>query len=66
MLPATVGNLRKLIEGMDDSASVYPDWSEIPDDIYPGVEVTGLDVAEGLLLIKVRLFGLDKQFDCVC
>ena len=43
----TVGELRRLIEGLPDDALIKPDWEErIPSDSEPGVKIGKVRVKE--------------------
>ena len=44
----TVGDIRKLIEGLPDDAFYSPDWADgPPGDAEPAVTVVGFEVREG-------------------
>jgi hypothetical protein len=62
----TVQDLRMLLDQLPPAALVLPDWSVVPDDDQPGVQIDGAAIAtfpghEPYLSIKVRLFYLDEE-----
>ena len=64
----TVGELRRLTEGMDDAAYVAPDWAAgcAPDDEAPAVEICDLalesdDTGRAYLSVKVRLVEGEEE-----
>ena len=57
MPECNVGQLRKLIANMPDDAMILPDWSEIPDDSTPAIELMTIcvDTYEGVDYLSLKL-----------
>lgn len=66
MAALNVGQIRKAIDGLPDSAIVSPDWGRmVPSDDEPGIELVHVErrndehLGGGYLSIGVDLFWLD-------
>ncbi|OJW22535.1 MAG: hypothetical protein BGO49_00680 [Planctomycetales bacterium 71-10] len=69
-LGMTVGDVRRAIAGLPDSATVHPDWSDFPGDDDPAVRLDFVRAAEdedgpylSVGVALVHLDGLDMDDD---
>lgn len=70
----TVGELRKIMEGLPDEAAILPTWASgyIPGDYEPGVEITDIlkypadEQGPEYLGVAMILFYLNDEDDVDC